>query len=60
MASLPTTSLPPGEGNKLAVLLDALDGVAISDGARVSLIWLVGFETNTVENVAALITRARR
>lgn len=37
----PTTSLPPGQANKLAVLLDALDGVALSDGECASLTgWL--------------------
>jgi hypothetical protein len=42
------------------VLLNALDGVAISDAERASLSWLAGFEVHTVENVAAVITRARR
>ena len=37
MSNAPTTSLPPGQANKLAVLLDALDGVAFSDGERASL-----------------------
>jgi hypothetical protein len=53
----PTTSLPPGQANKLAVLLDALGGVALSDGERASLTWLAGFERPTVGNVTALITR---
>ena len=34
MTNVPTTSLSPGQPSKLAVLLDALDGVAISDGER--------------------------
>ncbi|MGH3771412.1 MAG: hypothetical protein ACRDRW_08470 [Pseudonocardiaceae bacterium] len=31
----------------------------LSDAERASLIWLAGFEHCTVENVAAVITRAR-
>jgi hypothetical protein len=42
------------------VLLDALDGVALSSGECVSLTWLVGFERCTVENIAAVVTRAQR
>jgi hypothetical protein len=42
------------------VLLDALDGVALSDGERASLTWLAGFELHTVENIVAVITRARQ
>jgi hypothetical protein len=34
-----TTSLPPGQTNKLAVLLAALDGVAIFSAERSSLTW---------------------
>jgi hypothetical protein len=37
MSNAPTTSLPPGQANKLAVLLDALDEVALSDDERASL-----------------------
>ena len=51
--------LPPWEAARLAVLLDALDGVAISDVERRSLAWLCGFEVDTVENLAAVIRRAR-
>ena len=32
MTSAPTTSLPPGQAARLVVLLNALDGEAISDG----------------------------
>ena len=42
------------------MLLDALDGVVISDAERASLAWLAGFEKSTVENVAAVIGRARQ
>jgi len=37
MSNAPTTSLPPGQANKLAVLLDACDGVVISAAERASL-----------------------
>jgi hypothetical protein len=30
------------------VLLDALDGVALSNAERASLMWLAGFEVHTV------------
>jgi hypothetical protein len=43
----------------MTVLLDALSGVPISDAERRSLVWLAGFEAHTVENVAAVIRRAR-
>jgi hypothetical protein len=54
------TTLPPWHAARLTVLLDALDGVALSDAERASLAWLAGFEAHTVENVAAVITRARQ
>jgi hypothetical protein len=31
MSNVPATSLPPGRPGKLAVLLDELDGVALSE-----------------------------
>ncbi|MGH3709549.1 MAG: hypothetical protein ACRDRQ_15915 [Pseudonocardiaceae bacterium] len=40
------------------MLLDALSGVPLSDAERASLTWLAGFETCTVENIAAVITPA--
>ncbi|MGH3905652.1 MAG: hypothetical protein ACRDTE_15935, partial [Pseudonocardiaceae bacterium] len=46
--------------DQLAVLLDALDGVPITDHERRTLYWLSGWEKHTVENLAALITRARQ
>jgi hypothetical protein len=49
----PVPSLPfPTKANKLAVLLDALGGVALSDTERASPAWLAGFEAHTVENIA--------
>jgi len=54
------TTMPPWQAARLAVLLDALSGVPLSDAERASLTWLAGFERCTVENVAAVITRARR
>ncbi len=44
----------------LAALLNALDGVALSDGERATLTLLAGFETSIVKNLAAMITRARQ
>jgi hypothetical protein len=38
------TSLPPGQAGKLAVLLDALASMPLSDGERASLTWLAGFK----------------
>jgi hypothetical protein len=43
----------------LALLLDALDGVA-DLRRRACLPGMAGFETHIVENIAAVITRARR
>ena len=60
MRHVPTTSLPPGQAARLAVLLDALDGMALSDTERASLAWLAGFEAHTVENIAEVIIRARQ
>jgi hypothetical protein len=54
------TTLPPWQAARLAVLLDALGGVAISDAERRSLVWLAGFEAHTVENIAEVIIRARQ
>ena len=55
----PAEPASPWEAARLEVLLDALDGVAISDAERRSLAWLCGFEADTVENLAAVIRRAR-
>ena len=52
--------IPSLQSARLAVLLDALDGVALSDAERASLAWLAGFEAHTVENIAEVITRARQ
>jgi hypothetical protein len=54
------TTLLPGQAARLAVLLDALDGLPTSDAERRSLVWLAGFEAHTVENIAAMISRARQ
>ena len=54
-----TSSLSPGQAARLTVLLDVLDGVALSDAERRSLVWLAGFEEHTVANVAAVMRRAR-
>ncbi len=62
MSNEPTTTpaLHYWQTDRLAMLLDALDGIPISDAERASLTWLAGFEASTVENVAAVITCARR
>ena len=60
MTNVPTSALPPGQASKLAMLLDALGGVVISDAERAPLAWLAGFEKATVENIAAVIDRTRR
>ena len=51
--------LPAWQAARLEVLLDALDDVPISEAERRSLTWLCGFEAETVENIAAVIRRAR-
>ena len=55
----PAEPLPAWEATRLATLLDALDGIPISEAERRSLAWLCGFEAATVENIAAVIRRAR-
>jgi hypothetical protein len=51
--------VPPSQAAKLATLLDALGGIPVSDAERRSLIHLAGDELATVENIAAVIRRAR-
>ena len=52
--------LPGWQGTRLATLLDALDGIPVSDAERACLAWVCGFEAHTVEHLAAVIRRARR
>lgn len=59
MSNINTTPLPQWQADRLAVLLDALDGVPISGEERRTLTWLAGWEPYIVENVAAVITRVR-
>jgi len=61
MNTVTTTDTPfaRAQRDQLAVLLDALDGVTISDAERHSLTWLAGWERHTIENIAAVIRRAR-
>ena len=62
MSTAPTitpTALPVWQADRLAVLLDALDGVVISDAERRSLAWLAGWEQHAIENITAVIRRAR-
>ena len=51
--------LPPWQATRLATLLDALGGIPVSDAERAALGWVCGFETHTVEHLAAVISRAR-
>jgi len=48
-----------GQADKLALLLDALGDIPISDAERRSLLHLAGDELTTVENLSAMIRRAR-
>jgi hypothetical protein len=60
MSNVLTTSVPDWQSARLAVLLDALHGVPLSGSELASLRWLSGFEKSIVENVTAVITRARQ
>ena len=55
----PAETLAPWQAARLAALLDALDGVPISDAERRTLTWLCGFETHTVQHLVAVLDRAR-
>lgn len=46
--------------DRLATLLDAVGDMSISDSERRTLYWLSDWELHTIENVAALLTRARQ
>ena len=48
-----------GLGLALAILLDAVGWIRITDAEQASLEWLSGFEAATVQNIAAVIRRAR-
>jgi hypothetical protein len=54
-----SSPLPRWQGTRLATLLDALDGIPVTDAERASLAWVCGFEAHTVEHLAAVIRRAR-
>jgi len=56
---LSTEKLPQWQTDRLDTLLDALGGISLGATERESLTWLAGFETATVENIAAVIRRAR-
>lgn len=47
------------EQRHLALLLDALDGVELTATERRTLEWIAGRDDETVDNVTAMITRAR-
>ena len=47
------------QARKLVILLDALEGVELSDAERRTVEWLATWDHETVTNVAAMIARAR-
>jgi len=47
------------QAEQLAILLDAVGWIRITDAEQASLEWLSGFEAATVQNIAAVIRRAR-
>jgi hypothetical protein len=47
------------QAHKLAILLDALEGVELSDAELRTVEWLATWDHETVTNVSAVITRAR-
>jgi hypothetical protein len=55
----PISRLPDWQLERLAILLDALDGVPLSYPEKASLALLAREEFVTVENIAAAIRRAR-
>jgi hypothetical protein len=55
----PISRLPAWQLTRLVILLDALNGVPVSYPETASLAWLAGQELVTVENIAAIIRRAR-
>lgn len=54
-----TEPIPDRQAAQLAVLLDSLSGVPVSAEERATLIWLAGSGAEVVENIAAVIRRAR-
>jgi hypothetical protein len=54
------TPLAPWQVTRLAVLLDALGSIPISHAEHRFLVWLAGFETHAVKNIAEVIIRARQ
>jgi hypothetical protein len=51
--------IPQWQLDRFAVLIDACGGLPLSTAERRTLLWLAGWEPRTVENVAAIIRRAR-
>jgi hypothetical protein len=52
--------LPEWQQDNLAALLDALDGVPVTDAERATLEWLAGRGIDTVANMVALFIKARK
>jgi cobalamin biosynthesis protein CbiG len=59
MSNLPTLNLADWQAARLAQLLDATTGVTLTEPEYASLVWLAGFEADTVAHVTAIIRRAR-
>lgn len=52
--------MPNWQRARLAELLGALDGIPVTDAERRILVWLAGWEPETVHAVANLVRRARQ
>lgn len=53
-------SLPDWQAQRLALLLDALIGVEITEPELRTLTWLSGWEQHTITNLVSLIGKARK
>lgn len=53
------TDLPDWQAARLAELLDAFDGIPVTDDERHILVWLAGWEAHTVQMIVNLVQRAR-
>lgn len=52
--------LPPGDAQRMRLLLDAVDGIEPTPEQMAVLRWLAGWEDHVVRAVATLLIRARR
>jgi hypothetical protein len=51
--------MPGWQRARLAELLEAFEGIQVSDAERRILGWLAGWETETVRTIVELVNRAR-